>query len=187
MKGLSEQQQKIIEFIREFKKINDCAPTIYEIAEFLMIRPSTAFAHINALQKKNIVCRSSQARSIRLVNEDGKINTCFHIPLLEHFSDIDFHCKTSEYLNYQLPKKYERFQNDLCALKIEGQFDDQSGLLAEGDIVILIRHPDHFVLQSGMLILLWTPNGQYHFTRYDETMDASCKIVAAAIEIQRSL
>ena len=58
MKDLSAQQKKIVEFIRDFKKNNDCAPTIYEIAEFLMIRPSTAFAHINALQKKNIVCRS---------------------------------------------------------------------------------------------------------------------------------
>ena len=184
MKGLSEQQQKIIEFIREFKKINDCAPTIYEIAEFLMIRPSTAFAHINALQKKNIVCRSSQARSIRLVNEDGKINTCFHIPLLEHFSDIDFHCKSSEYLNYQLPKKYERFQNDLCALRIDGVNDDT---FTDGDVVILIRHPDHFVLKSGMMILVWTPDGQYHFTRYKEALESSCKIVAAAIEIYRSL
>ena len=187
MKGLSAQQEKIVEFIRDFKKNNDCAPTIYEIAEFLRIKPSTAFAHVNALQKKNIVCRSSQARSIRLVNDVSKNNNCFHIPLLLHFADVDFNCRTSQYLNYNLQRKYERFQNDLCALKIEGQFDDQSGLLAEGDIVILIRHPDHFVLQSGMLILLWTPNGQYHFTRYDETMDVSCKIIAAAIEIQRSL
>ena len=184
MKGLSEQQQKIIEFIREFKKNNDCAPTIYEIAEFLMIRPSTAFAHVNALQKKNIVCRSSQARSIRLVSEDGKTHTSFHIPLLEHFVDVDFNCNMSQYLNYQLPKKYERIKNDLCALKINGVNDDT---FSNGDIVILIRHPDHFVLQSGMVILVWTPDNQYHFTRYKEALESSCKIVAAAVEIQRSL
>ena len=183
MKGLSVQQEKIVQFIREFKKNNDCAPTVYEIAEFLRIRPSTAFAHIAALQKKNIVCRSSQARSIRLVNEDCKNNTCFHIPLLEEFCDVDFNCKSSQYVNYNLSKRCDPLQNELCALKINKVIDDT---IADGDVVILIRHPDHFVLKAGMLILAWTPDKQYHFTRYSKTLEASCKIVAAAIEIHRS-
>ncbi len=37
MKGLSAQQEKIVQFIRDFKKNNDCAPTIYKIAEFRFI------------------------------------------------------------------------------------------------------------------------------------------------------
>ena len=187
MKGLSAQQKKIVQFIRDFKKNNDCAPTIYEIAEFLMIRPSTAFAHINALQKKNIVCRSSQARSIRLVNDENKSNTCFHIPLLEHFSDVDFCRRTSQYLNYHLPQKYERFQNDLCAIKIPDKVNDQTGMILTGDFLVLIRHPDHFVLNTGTLILVWKPDGEYVFMRYNETLDTSYKIVAAVTEIQRSL
>ena len=183
MKSLSAQQEKIIQFIREFKKNNDCAPTVYEIAEFLKIRPSTAFAHISALQKKNILCRSSQARSIRLVNDECKNNTYFHIPLLENFCDVDFNCKTSQYVSYNLSKKYERFQDALCALKINDKIDD---VISCGDVVILIRHPDHFVLKSGMLILAWTQDKQYYFTRYSEALESSHKIIAAAIEIQRS-
>ena len=134
MKALSTQQEKIMQFIREFKKNNDCAPTVYEIAEFLRIRPSTAFAHIDALQKKNMICRSSQARSIRLVSNDYKNNTCFHIPLLEHFCDLDFNCKTSQYVCYNLPKKHEPLQNELCALKTNNEIDD---VISNGDIVIL--------------------------------------------------
>ena len=66
-------------------------------------------------------------------------------------------------------------------------YDKINDIISCGDVVILIRHPDHFVLQSGMVILVWTPDNQYHFTRYKEALESSCKIVAAAVEIQRSL
>ena len=107
-----------------------------------------------------------------------------------NFCDVDFNSKTSQYVNYKLPKKYERFQNEFCALKINNNIGDIGNIdntILNGDVVILIRHPDHFLLKSGMLILAWTEDKQYHFTRYSETLESSHKIIAAAIEIQRSL
>ena len=66
MKGLTQKQKNIIEFINEFMNTQEMAPTIYEIAEHFHIKTSTVFAHIRALQKKNYLTRSSKARSISL-------------------------------------------------------------------------------------------------------------------------
>ena len=68
MKGLTGKQKKIVEFIEDFNRTMGMAPTIYEIAEHFGIKTSTVFAHIRALQKKNILHRSSKARSISLAH-----------------------------------------------------------------------------------------------------------------------
>lgn len=72
MKGLTEKQRNIVEFIEDFTATMGMIPTIYEIAEHFGIKTSTVFAHIRALQKKNILHRSSKARSISLVKPQKK-------------------------------------------------------------------------------------------------------------------
>ena len=72
MKGLTSKQQSIVEFIENFTAAMEMAPTIYEIAEHFGIKTSTVFAHIRALQKKNILHRSSKARSIALAKTHKK-------------------------------------------------------------------------------------------------------------------
>ena len=64
MKGLTVKQQDFLDFIGDFTKNMHMAPTIYEIAAHLGVRPSTAFVHLNALCKKGVVSRSGKARSI---------------------------------------------------------------------------------------------------------------------------
>ena len=72
MKGLTDKQKGMIEFIEEFMNTTGMAPTIYEIAEHFRIKTSTVFAHIRALQKKGFLSRSSKARSISLVRPRRK-------------------------------------------------------------------------------------------------------------------
>lgn len=86
MKGLTEKQQNIVEFIEDFTAAMEMMPTIYEIAEHFGIKTSTVFAHIRALQKKNVLHRSSKARSISLVKPHKKPKMPVgvqSIPLLE--------------------------------------------------------------------------------------------------------
>ena len=66
MKGLTEKQRNILNFIEDFMEVNVMAPTVYEIAEHFNIKTSTVFAHLRSLQKKNYMTRSSKARSINL-------------------------------------------------------------------------------------------------------------------------
>ena len=72
MKGLTEKQRNILNFIEDFMEVNIMAPTVYEIAEHFKIKTSTVFAHLRSLQKKNYMTRSSKARSINLTRPRSK-------------------------------------------------------------------------------------------------------------------
>jgi len=66
MKGLTERQKEILNFIESFSEEQGMAPTVYEIADHLGVKTSTVFAHLQALSKKGFLTRSSKARSITL-------------------------------------------------------------------------------------------------------------------------
>ena len=51
MKGLTEKQRRILNYIEEFMNSVGMAPTVYEIADHFAIKTSTVFAHLRALQK----------------------------------------------------------------------------------------------------------------------------------------
>jgi repressor LexA len=67
MKGLTDKQRFILDYIEEFQEREAMSPTVYEIADRLGIKNTTVFAHLRALQKKNYLARTSKARSIRLL------------------------------------------------------------------------------------------------------------------------
>ena len=46
MKGLTDKQQEILDFISEFTRQESMAPTIFEISTHFDIKSSTAFAHV---------------------------------------------------------------------------------------------------------------------------------------------
>lgn len=186
MKGLSPQQRKIVLFIRDYINNTAIAPTVYEIAEYLGIKTSTAFAHICALQKKNVIARTSKARSMKLIENVNKNNNYLQIPLLHDPADIDFNSRRTQYVYYDVKKKYEQFKDDLCSLRTNFDLNNSFNIL-DGDILTLIRRPDHFVLESGMLLLVWDPRRKYYFARYDGFTERICKIIAVVIELQRSL
>lgn len=73
MKGLTEKQRKMLEFIEDFMNKSSMAPTVYEIADNFKIKTSTVFAHLRALQRKNHLTRSSKARSISLTKPRRKM------------------------------------------------------------------------------------------------------------------
>ena len=63
MKGLTDKQKSILDFINEFGQHEGMAPTINEISEHFRVTAATAFAHVRALQRKGLLNRSSKARS----------------------------------------------------------------------------------------------------------------------------
>ena len=144
MKGLTQKQKNIIEFINEFMTTQEMAPTIYEIAEHFHIKTSTVFAHIRALQKKNYLTRSSKARSIRLSHP--KKRTRFPAGI----QSIPFHaigeaiaaepgektlvCDVARLLDS--PAK-----EDLYAVHVHGSDLNGSGIF-DGDILIVKSNPE---------------------------------------------
>ncbi len=146
MKGLTEKQRKIVDFIEDFMNSTRMAPTIYEIAEHFHIKTSTVFAHIRALQKKNYLSRSSKARSISLTKPRKKAK----IPIgLQSVPLIDDHVNKELFCDSKL---FRHFDNDrsIFAMHVKGTDMMASGIL-DGDIVILKSQPA--VISSGDIVL----------------------------------
>ncbi len=88
MKGLTQKQQEILDFVEEFVRREGMAPTVYEIADYFDIKSATAFAHLRALQRKGFVSRSSKARSLTLLRADSPkhMSLTLSIPVLGRIS-----------------------------------------------------------------------------------------------------
>ena len=159
MKGLTQKQKNIIEFINEFMTTQEMAPTIYEIAEHFHIKTSTVFAHIRALQKKNYLTLSSKARSISLSHPKkrsrfpaGVQSIPFHCigeATLAEPGDKTLVCDVTRLLDS--PAK-----EDLYAVHVHGADLNASGIF-DGDILIVKSNP---ATVSGEDIVVAEENGR---------------------------
>jgi repressor LexA len=146
MKGLTEKQKSILDFIEEFSDKEGMAPTVYEIADHFKIKTSTVFAHIRALQRKNELTRSSKARSIALTRTKKKskhLSSMLPIPLLgQAGAEAQADSETREgdlFVDPQLLGGVDA--SDLFALRICGESMRDLGIF-EGDIVIAKKVAD---------------------------------------------
>ncbi len=159
MKGLTQKQKNIIEFINEFMTTQEMAPTIYEIAEHFHIKTSTVFAHIRALQKKNYLTRSSKARSISLSHPKKRSRFPAGV------QSIPFHCigeaSAGEPGEKTLVCDVTRLldspaKEDLYAVHVHGSDLNGSGIF-DGDILIVKSNP---AAVSGEDIVVAEENGR---------------------------
>ena len=159
MKGLTQKQKNIIEFINEFMTTQEMAPTIYEIAEHFHIKTSTVFAHIRALQKKNYLTRSSKARSISLSHPKKRSRFPAGV------QSIPFHCigvaSAAEPGDKTLVCDVTRLldspaKEDLYAVHVHGSDLNSSGIF-DGDILIVKSNP---ATVSGEDIVVAEENGR---------------------------
>ena len=144
MKGLTQKQKNIIEFINEFMTTQEMAPTIYEIAEHFHIKTSTVFAHIRALQKKNYLTRSSKARSISLSHPKKRTRFPAGIQAIPFHAvgeataadpgDKTLVCDVARLLD--TPTK-----ENLYAVHVHGSDLNGSGIF-DGDILIVKSNPE---------------------------------------------
>lgn len=159
MKGLTQKQKNIIEFINEFMSTQEMAPTIYEIAEHFHIKTSTVFAHIRALQKKNYLTRSSKARSISLSHPKKRSRFPAGVQSIPFHSigeasaaepgEKTLVCDVTRLLDS--PAK-----EDLYAVHVHGSDLNGSGIF-DGDILIVKSNPSAV---SGEDIVVAEENGR---------------------------
>ncbi|MCH2205208.1 MAG: transcriptional repressor LexA [Lentisphaerales bacterium] len=89
MKGLTDKQQEILDYIENFLNTKGMAPTVYEIADHFDIKSATSFAHIRALQRKGYLTRSSKARSLALTKSSSMprhLSMALSVPVLGRIS-----------------------------------------------------------------------------------------------------
>ena len=84
MRGVTEKQQLVLDFIADFIVQQGMPPTVYEIADHFEVSTPTAFNHLRALQRKGLIERSSKARSLTLVNQAQTqvANSAISVPIV---------------------------------------------------------------------------------------------------------
>ena len=150
MKGLTDKQRNILNFIEDFMDVNVMAPTVYEIAEHFNIKTSTVFAHLRSLQKKKFMTRSSKARSISLNKPKHKTrrpNGVCSIPVFENSgikTDKTFYYDSSAMKNHFDTRK-------LFAVRVADSSMNGAGIL-DGDIAILKKFNN--TVRNGDIVLV---------------------------------
>ena len=142
MKGLTDKQQGILDFVAEFGRREGMAPTVYEIAAHFSIKPATAFAHLRALQRKGFVNRSSKARSLTLVRGPSPkhLSLSLTIPILGRISaGVPLFAEQNREDSLALDPAllpYGISGHRLFALHVKGDSMKDAGIM-EGDLVIV--------------------------------------------------
>lgn len=164
MKGITEKQQRILDFINEFREANGIPPTVQEIADNIGVKGSTAFAHLRALQRKNQIARSSKARSIALTHPRITMAQLPHgiwtIPLLGCISagePAESVAMRGE--EYRIPAGFGGCASEegLFALRVQGESMRDLGIM-DGDVVIV--KPLDAPPRPGDIVAAVVPGGE---------------------------
>ncbi|MDI6783537.1 MAG: transcriptional repressor LexA [bacterium] len=85
MKEMTERQQTILEFIKQFIRKEGYPPTVRELAQKFEMKSSSMFDHLTALERKGFLKRlSRKSRSLELSEfiESKRMATVREIPIL---------------------------------------------------------------------------------------------------------
>ncbi len=79
---LTQKQQRVLETIQSYLAENDEAPTLAELKDVLGIKTKRGVVkHLEALERKGYINRTSKARGITII-EEGTMTNTFSIPIL---------------------------------------------------------------------------------------------------------
>ena len=143
MKGITDKQQQILDFIEKYGQEQGMAPTINEISSHFQVTAATAFAHVKALQKKGMLTRTSKARSIALPGTSRKLHHFsmnLSIPLLGRISagiPGEVEEEVERYLTLDPTLVSSRYVpgDPLFAVRVQGESMRDAGIL-DGDLLI---------------------------------------------------
>lgn len=157
MKGLTDKQRKLLDFIETFSQTEGMAPTVYEIADQFGIKTSTVFAHIQALQKKGFLTRSSKARSISLSKKvkSNRVSKSqvVEVPLIGRIC-AGLPADSPEYREGTVTCDSSLLKGNiskLFALKVNGESMRDIGIL-DGDVVIVQQ--THNIRRGDVVVAL---------------------------------
>ena len=152
MKKITKRQFEIMSFIRDYIGRNAISPTLYDIAEYFAIKPSTAAAHIGALERKRVIVRQKGCRrSIRPVGMGAGLPQKSPVCVPFYLRNTSVSGAPASYYHVDsslLPDNVRA--KDLFAVR-SGLFGGMPSEVSPGDILIVWTRPER--LHPGMLVL----------------------------------
>ncbi|MBQ8679322.1 MULTISPECIES: transcriptional repressor LexA [unclassified Treponema] len=139
MKGITERQQEVLDFISSFTKENNYPPTVREIGEHFGISLRAVQDHIAALQKKGYLSQTQKrARSLNVLNgANDRTPFVSKVPLLGTVAagkPLLSEENLDGYVN--LTEPFVRPGKSYFALRVRGQSMIEAGIL-EGDLAVV--------------------------------------------------
>lgn len=150
MKKITKRQFEIAGFIRDFIGKNAISPILYDIAEYFSIKPSTAAAHIAALERNRVIVRQKgRRRSIRPVGVGMGTALPKKSPVC-----VPFYLKKSDYSG--APSSYYHVDSSLLPDKARAKdlFAIRYGFLN--------TFPAGFKVDPGDILIIWAKPGRLH-------------------------
>ena len=150
MKKITKRQFEIAGFIRDFIGKNAISPTLYDIAEYFSIKPSTAAAHIAALERKRVIVRQKgRRRSIRPVGAGMGTALPKKSPVC-----VPFYLRNTDYSG--APSSYYHVDSSLLPDNVRAKdlFAIRYGFLN--------TFPAGFKVDPGDILIVWTRPGRLH-------------------------
>jgi len=158
---LSERQQRILGFIREFLADRHFPPTIREIGEKVGISSTSVVKYnLDALERKGLIERDGEiSRGIRLVEEAvRRVASVIQVPVLGRIAagtPIPVPDSTFSPFGYdrtiELTRDIVRDEENIYALEVQGD-SMIDALIHDGDIVVM-RHQER--VENGELAAVW--------------------------------
>lgn len=155
---LSERQQGILSFIKDFIRHNGYPPTIREIGSAVEISSTSVVNYnLNILEREGCIQRNRTiSRGIRLVGEQG-VDEAIRVPLLGVIAAGEpipvpkpgIPLYAEEYV--ALTRDIVRDPSQVYALHVKGQ-SMIDALVHDGDIV-LVRHQEE--AKNGEMVVAW--------------------------------
>jgi repressor LexA len=163
-RDLSERQQGILDFIREFVGENQFPPTIREIGKRVGISSTSVVKYnLDALERKGLLERNRDiSRGIRLAEEVmGHLAEVIQVPVLGRIAagapipvpDADFSPFGYD-TTIELTRDIVKDSRDIYALEVQGD-SMIDALIHDGDVVVM-RHQQK--VENGELAAVWLPD-----------------------------
>ena len=138
MKGLTDRQKEVLDFISTYTKDNVCPPTVREIGAHFGISLRAVQDHIAALQKKGFLSQSQKkSRSIRVLSDANLGPFTVKVPILGTIAAGKPLLSEENFNGYvNLVEPFVRPGKTYFALKVRGQSMINAGIL-EGDLAVI--------------------------------------------------
>lgn len=167
-KDLSQRQQRILDFIREFIGDNQFPPTIREIGESVGISSTSVVSYnLKILERERLIHRNAEiSRGIRLVEELAervseaveRVSEVIQVPLLGRIAaGVPIPVPDADSPPYgfeesvELTRDIVKDAKGIYALEVQGD-SMIDALINDGDIV-LMRHQER--VENGELAAVW--------------------------------
>lgn len=173
MKGYTQKQRAILEFIADYQREHGISPSLEEIGGHFGIHRVTVFQHVTALERRGAVRRGSQqARSLEIVDPEFQAET----PLLVRGTIAAGRpleaVEEPEALDVQeiLPSDGEHY-----ALRVRGDSMVEDAI-CDGDLVIVRRTAS---ARNGQVVVAIVGEGDATLKRYYKLPDGKVRLEPA--------